>query len=223
MQPLRFLALSFLALTCCGVPSHVPVTPPRDLTAKTVALVVKRPAGLRAYCSGVWVGPTTILTAQHCILGESPISYVGRDDVLDLEGEERPDAELREATLRAEDAATDLALLEATGQTYPHGISELATNVLEGEPVTNLGHPFGLWFSYAAGHVAAVRVLALEPTALYVQTTTPTSKGNSGCGLWNARGELAGIAHAGIPSGSNLAFYVHVRHVRNFLTRAGVR
>lgn len=224
----QFLALLFvLVFGACALPQE-PATPRNaasvtELTAKTVALVMPRASSVRAYCSGVWVGPKAILTAHHCVdLGLTPIYYGSKEDVLDFEGQELKPATVRMASILALDPEHDLALLEAS-DAPPHGTAKVALSGIDpGAPVAAMGHPFGLWFSYSAGHIAAVRVLDLEPTAIYVQTTAPTSKGNSGCGLFDARGDLVGIAHAGIPSGSNLAFYVHAKHVSDFLRAKGL-
>ena len=59
-----------------------------------------------------------------------------------------------------------------------------------------MGHPMGLWFSYSSGDVAAVRTTTagLESPITWIQATVPISPGNSGGGLFNAQGDLIGIA-----------------------------
>src|SRR5271163_2483310 len=72
---------AFLAwVSCCAGcgPKLPPGTPERNmatqLKAETVALVKTRSDGrVKPFCTGVWVSPTAILTAGHCVAhaGES--------------------------------------------------------------------------------------------------------------------------------------------------------
>lgn len=226
----RLLLLLLVAFAACATPGPAlkggqldsSSGSVEDLTAKTVALVVPRiDMRVRAYCSGVWVSSKAILTAHHCIEKKTgEVYYVTKDQVLDAEGEEKIGPKVGIAHIVAQDADHDLALLTAEDPPA-HGIAQVAlSGIVPGAKVSTMGHPFGLWYSYSAGHIAAIRIMDLEPMAIYVQTTAPTSKGNSGCGLFNEQGGLVGIAHAGIPMGSNLAFYVHATHVHDFLKGA---
>src|SRR5262245_55211683 len=52
--------------TAPNAPSHVAAS--EDLKQKTFALVTRDHDGsVRSYCSGVWVSPLSILTANHCV------------------------------------------------------------------------------------------------------------------------------------------------------------
>jgi len=230
-----YLLVLLLTLVACMGPGARPVEHAQgsvqDLTDKTVALTqVKGNGKVRAFCSGVWVSPTLILTAQHCVAdGEKNVKYALKEDVLDADGEERQDPQTHDAVVLLEEKATDLAVLEVRGATPLHGIARVRggggsgiESVKVGEPVATMGHPYGLWFSYSSGQVSGVRIVDIDPMAIYIQTTAPTSKGNSGCGLFNADGELVGIAHAAIPMGQNLAFYIHARHIAMLLRKVGL-
>jgi serine protease Do len=114
-------------------------------------------------------------------------------------------------------------LLTARGKTPVHNVAKVSLDGIEtGAKVSTMGHPFGLWYSYSTGDIASVRELDLDPAAIYVQTTAPTSPGNSGCGLFDRKGRLIGIGHAIIPTGSNLAFYIHAKHIHALLKGQGL-
>lgn len=212
---------------------------------------IREDGSARAYCSGVWVAEDLILTADHCLpetpSGQSTLSgqstasdklaaggalsaepawatvtFAVKDDVIDGAGREREHPVLRLGTVTARKPEWDLALVRVKGQTPPHGVARVATDsIYPGVKAFTMGHPVGLWWSYSSGDVAAVRQIDIDPEILYVQTTAPTSRGNSGCGLFDENGFLIGVAHAGIPSASNLAFYVHGSYIQSFLSAKG--
>ncbi len=233
MRTVLSVTLGLLVAACSTLTAPPPVVPVevdpvQALEDKTVALALIRGDGsARAYCSGVWVSPKAILTAAHCVdhvapaadpendtKGDPWVWFATKQDVLTSSGAELPRPVLRKAGILVQDDGHDLALLVAMGQTPSHGIAKVSlSNIHPGAKVTTMGHPFGLWWSFSSGDISAVRQMDLDPLGVYVQTTAPTSKGNSGCGLFDKDGNLIGIAHAGIPTGSNLAFYVHGQYV----------
>jgi len=77
-----------------------------------------------------------------------------------------------------------------------------------------MGHPLGLYYTYASGVVSAFRVV---DGVTLLQTTAPTSPGSSGGGIFNNEGALLGIAHAVVPKGNGLAYYIDSRHVMQML------
>jgi hypothetical protein len=218
---LSLVALAFALLSACK-PSHV--STPRvgrteaaaDLESKTVALVQARLGEARAYCSGVWVAPDAILTAAHCMtafeVGDA-IAYVTRADL------DRPDSDsltaVRFGRYASLDQDRDLALVRVKGAPE-HNVAQLGGDPEVGSSVQTMGHPLGLWYSYSTGNVAAVR--ADGDGTWYVQSTAPISPGNSGGGLFDGQGRLLGLCHAYMPKGENLNLYVHITHVRAFLS-----
>lgn len=237
------LALSGLLLisllgACCSTSGKAPVAPAPsttmagELTSKTVALVdVDEESGeTRAYCTGVWVGPKTILTAAHCV-EPSPLAaflgaaehfrYAVREEVF-VNGSaiEAKYPVTHEADVSVRDEAHDLALLTATGPLPDHKVAELGPNPEQGARVESMGHSKGLWWSYSSGDVAAIRFapLASDPM-LWIQTTTPISPGNSGGGLFDGEGKLVGICSRSLtsPRAQNINFYVHTDYLRLLL------
>lgn len=184
----------------------------------TVALIYQVDGVPHPMCAGVWVSPTSILTADHCIesvqVGE-PVAYATRSDV--FAGDLAPShPRTRVALVFAHEAEHDLALLRGIG--VSHSYVTVARVVRQGERAHSVGHSLGLWWSYSSGDVSAVRWADLgDGNALWIQTTTPTSKGNSGGGLFADDGALIGVAHGTIPGGQNVNFYSHPFYVAALL------
>lgn len=201
----------------------------RELTSKTVALVrVDEEEGTtRAFCTGVWVGPKTILTAAHCV-EEDPLMgafglnthfrFATREDIF-VNGStvEARYPVTREAEVSVRDESHDLALLTAMGPMPEHKLAELGPNPEQGSHVQSMGHAKGLWWSYSSGDVAAIRFAPLGSDPMtWIQTTTPISPGNSGGGLWDDQGRLIGICSRSLasPRAQNINFYVHTDYLR---------
>ena len=241
-----------LAGTCCAhpvptVPTHVELAD--DLARKTVELVeVPDPEGDLAkcaaddvgcilaaamegtephvYCSGEWVSPTQILTANHC-MGDDP--HIGDDKLFAVEtdvvpGEDGVVIGHRPAKLQARDEKHDLALLYVAGVVPAHGVATLALeDIVPGQDAFAMGAPLGLGWSFSAGTVSQIRYMDADSGALwYVQATTPISPGSSGGGLYDAWGRLIGVSKATAPRGENINIFVHRDDIRAFLAAAKV-
>jgi len=223
-----------LSLAACVTPldvvppsvSKAPVSKEQSafsLRSKTVALVRGTDDGPAPFCTGVWVTPSTFLTAQHCVDEDKMggvFVYTSESDVFG-KGDPHPKAniQVRLASLKKVDAIHDLALLHAPDPPEQHGIVEtVASRVTAGQFVQTMGHSIGLWYSYSSGDVSAVRWIdAGDGSMMYVQTTVPTSPGNSGGGLFNENLELVGLCHGTVKHGQNISFYVHAQHIAEFL------
>ncbi len=193
------------------------------LEGRTVALVnVDDDGEARAYCSGVWVGTNTIVTAHHCMGEEDVVGtellYLVHDDVFSPHStSERRTMRPRAARLAAIDDAHDLALLESTEGPQGHPMARLHEGAIQqGSFAQAMGHSLGLWYSYSTGVVAAVREKDFGDGTLmvWVQATTPISPGNSGGGLFDSDGYLIGICHAMFTKGQSLNLFVHSQYVR---------
>ncbi len=190
-----------------------------DLESKTVALVqplllvlpTEEPImlGVRAYCSGVWVGPSVFLTAAHCISRDGlPTFYVGRTD------DETP----REATLFAVDTKHDLALYQSVDGSPPHRVAVIYTGELrKGLEVQTMGSPLGIMWTYSRGEISNFSEQLGFDT---IQATAPISPGNSGGGLFAMNGDLVGMADAYAPRGELVNFFVDRLHIARFLKAA---
>ena len=229
--------LLFVLGVLLGACGQAAVTPPvqspshtadaRSLRGKTVALVLQddKSGEERAYCSGVWVSSTSILTAAHCVDDEAEdlgvVGYVTYDDVF-APGDVAPRAVIvaRPSVLYAFDADHDLALLRT--EAFDHDFAHTSfTNIVPGAFVQTMGQPLGLWWSYSAGNIASVRMTDVGLDMVWIQATTPISPGNSGCGLFDEYGHLIGLASRTASRGQQVNFFVHAQYIEALLKRAG--
>jgi S1-C subfamily serine protease len=229
---MRLVFLLLIAVLCACTSTQAPVFSTRghveeasELVAKSVALVARVDGELKAYCSGVWVSPTTIATANHCMREDelgSVVDYVVRSDIYAPgEVQERPAPETRGALLYARDELHDLALLRALVPP-PHATARVTAEVVRpGMFVQTMGQPLGLWWSYSSGDVAAVRHMpsALGFPMLMIQTTAPTSPGNSGGALFDSHGQIVGICHGSFTKGQSLNLFIHWQYVDALMRR----
>lgn len=225
-----------MLIGACARPQTVVLDPPasheaqaRDLTAKTVALVMPTEEGtLRAFCSGVWVSGWGILTANHCLEGAQPgepMLYATADDVVTGDKGFRSLFLPRDASVLAVDEVHDLALLRAS-EPPSHGTAGVARGVIEpGQWCQVMGHSIGLYFSYSTGDIAAIRKGVVDlgdgsEEVTWIQATAPISPGNSGGGMFDAEGQLIGIADASFRRGQSLNVFIHRDHIAAFLGQA---
>ncbi len=84
-------------------------------------------------------------------------------------------------------------------------------NILEGEDVVAIGHPFGYGFTVTKGIISSLRreVKGIE----YIQTDVPINPGNSGGPLIDSRGEIIGINTWIVSNAQNLSFAVPSKYI----------
>lgn len=235
-----FLFVLGLLLGACCAPTPPPTikaapapelsgpTLAASLRAMTVGIVEVDEDGAHPVCSGVWVAPQIIATARHCNAGASGarVAYVVERDVFDGSATARASDEIapRSAFVAAFDESHDVLLLR-TYDAPAHPSAAVRVGVVEqGSRALAMGHPRGLWWSFSAGEVAAVRVLSIddERRLTMVQTTATISMGSSGGGLFDERGALLGIAHGQAGHGLNLFIYAaHVGALLDLLRSSG--
>jgi S1-C subfamily serine protease len=113
------------------------------------------------------------------------------------------------ATLKAVDPDKDLCLLSAPDLTAKPARLGRAARLKVGEPVYAVGAPQGLELSLSEGIVSQLRG---GPPPI-IQTTVAISKGSSGGGLFNAKGELVGITTFYLKDSQSLNFALPVEWI----------
>ena len=177
-----------------------------------------------AMCGGVWLSPTTILTAFHCVSDAGKPSGIAEFQAmlkeLGLDVDAGPEWDPTGQTVFYSDRAgtaaqpytaydaivmrfdrkNDLALLSTGLEHRPehHDTADVATrNIHDGDDVDIVGSTVGLPFTYVRGVVAATRQ-ADENTGWKFKTleiaAAGVNHGNSGGGAFDEHGDLIGIA-----------------------------
>ena len=103
------------------------------------------------------------------------------------------------------DKKTDLALLKASGEDFPH-VDFARTAPRVGDWVIAVGNPFGLGGTVTAGIVSARgRDIGAGPYDDFLQIDAPVNRGNSGGPTFNGAGQVVGVNTAIFsPSGGSV-------------------
>jgi S1-C subfamily serine protease len=113
-----------------------------------------------------------------------------------------PSGEEYRGRVVAQDRGNDLALVEAQGLTpSSRGVLVATTaGIRIGEPVHALGYPLGAGLSRQPSMVSGTvsSTLGLEDDIARFRMTAPINPGNSGGPIVNARGQVIGVAAAGL-------------------------
>ena len=128
-----------------------------------------------------------IVTNNHVISGASNIT------VRLYNGDEF------KAELIGKDAQTDIAVIKINAENLTPVIMGESTNLVIGELTVAIGNPLGeLGGTVTDGIISALdREITVEgENMILLQTNAAVSPGNSGGGLFNAKGELIGIVNA---------------------------
>jgi len=163
---------------------------------------VKGPGGeLQGAGSGIAITPDGyVLTNSHVVDGATTLTVTFTD------------GQTVSASLIGQDAATDLALLQAHVSGVAH--AELSTDPapLVGQLVIAMGNPLGFHASVSTGVVSALgRALRSQHGQLIesvIQHTAPLNPGNSGGPLVDSRGAVIGINTAIIANAQGIGFAV---------------
>ena len=156
------------------------------------------------------------MTNDHVIAGSNELTVIVYRQATDgLRKDEYP-----KIRVVATSPLLDLALIkiepeeEETFVTVPLGDSGA---IDQGEPVFEVGNPFGLERSLSEGIVSLKSRLLSGQT--YVQTTAPISPGNSGGPLFNMEGEVIGVNSLKIVAqgADGLGFSIPVNRVKAFI------
>lgn len=136
-----------------------------------------------------------ILTNEHVIRGQTELEVAFAD------------GQRVSGTVKATDAVTDLALVQADRTGLPKPVYQTSLPKV-GEGAVVLGSPLGFENTATAGIISglhrSIPGSAQNSLSLVdlIQTDAPISPGNSGGALINMRGEVVGISEAYIPPSS---------------------
>jgi serine protease Do len=189
-----------------------------EAVAKTQAGIVavraeKRGRGNESAGSGVIVdGRGYIVTNRHVVTDAATIQV------------QLFDGTTLEAQLVTNDASCDLAILrvrtERPLQALPLGPG---SDLLVGEDILAVGHPFGYRHTVSRGIISAVgrsvRMQSGEELTNLIQTDASINPGNSGGPLLNINGEVIGITVALREGAHGIAFAINAETVKQALAR----
>lgn len=153
-----------------------------------------------------------VVSNRHVITGASRITVL-LDDGMELT-----------ARLAAEEVPSDLAVLRIQAGKRLHALPlGPGSDLLVGETVIAIGHPFGYTHTVSTGIISAVgRTIALptgEVLSNLIQTDASINPGNSGGPLLNINGELIGINVALREGAQGIAFAINVDTLKQVLSR----
>ncbi|HLJ92740.1 MAG TPA: trypsin-like peptidase domain-containing protein, partial [Gemmataceae bacterium] len=153
-----------------------------------------------------------IVSNRHVITGASSISVCLED------GTELP------AGIAAEEPQCDLAILHVQGGKRLHALAlGPGSDLMVGETVIAVGHPFGYSHTVSTGIISALgRKISLptgEELTNLIQTDASINPGNSGGPLLNINGELIGINVALREGAQGIAFAINIDTVKQVLSR----
>lgn len=183
--------------------THKPAMVPAALAAVATSVV-----RIDANCSGVFVGPTTILTAAHCV---TRVDLLPSDGTTKLGAPSKESFEISRAkafgesvevigaaTVLSSDRALDVALMSFSPTDDDLVCQPVAidTEVAMNEVVFGAGFPRGFHqLSVAEGKVTQV-ISAADGTPSAIVSDVLLSGGNSGGPLFNIAGKLVGWSTA---------------------------
>jgi S1-C subfamily serine protease len=153
--------------------------------------------------SGAVVGEHKIITNNHVVQGRTDNGKIFI---------RTSDGQTAEAVILAADAASDLALLEVPGITFPRSF-EFAQEIKQGETVLAIGHPgnkdYKLDYTVSRG-IVSFPERRINDWKKRIQLNISINNGNSGGPLVNHKGELIGIITSSMnsPDMENIAFAV---------------
>lgn len=144
--------------------------------------------------TAVAIGQHRLLTNCHTLTGNSEYLIVQPhlDHVIPVR-------------ISTADFDSDRCVLETSEVLQTYVDIRESTGIAVGEDAYSVGSPSGLELTIANGIVSGKRMIG---GVLYLQTTTPISKGSSGGGLFDHMGRLIGITTFYVDGGQNLNFAI---------------
>jgi S1-C subfamily serine protease len=211
----RLLVAASAFLFACGPTVRAPRTrlTTKELVDKYKPSVVRIESdmgGRLAQGSGFVIGEDgRIATNLHVIAGAESIK------VTLVDGKKYP-----VERVVAFDLARDLAVLGIAKHDLPSVALGDSDKVSAGDPVVAIGNPLGVFdFSVSDGLISSIRPLSTELVAL--QISAPISQGSSGGPLFNAYGEVIGIATFISREGQLINFAVPTNYLKPLMAKTG--
>lgn len=140
-----------------------------------------------------------VVTNYHVISRATDIKVKIGPKILDVEG------------VLYVDLDNDLAMLKVEGKGFPPVRLGDANGLLVGEKVYVIGSPQGLENTISEGILSGIREISSKRRIL--QMTAPISPGSSGGPVFNAKGEVVGVATFLIEENQNLNFALPINLV----------
>ncbi len=151
-----------------------------------------------------------IVTNHHVIEGaHSAVVKVNNGAFLPVDG------------VVADDGDLDIAILKVSGKNLPPLQLADSKDLAAGDHVVAIGSPLGLENSVSDGIISGFRKDASGRS--WVQTTAPTSHGNSGGPLLTMNGKVIGVVTMKATEGENLNFAVPSQSISTLLPNSTVR
>ena len=124
-----------------------------------------------------------------------------------------------DATVKGQDAATDLALLKIDPDAeLPFAALGDSDRCRIGETVFTIGNPLGLNHTITAGIISAKgRVIGAGPYDNFIQTDASINPGNSGGPLCSLQGEVIGINTAIVAQAQGIGFAIPINMAKSIL------
>lgn len=153
-----------------------------------------------------------LVTTRHTIAGASRIHIVLADGT-EFSGR-----------VLAADKTNDLAILQFQPRGLVHSLSlGQGNDVLVGETVIAVGHPYGYAYTVSAGIISAlgreIRMPSGESLTDLIQVDANINPGNSGGPLLNIRGEWIGLLVAVRDGAQGIAFALNADTIKAMLLR----
>lgn len=145
--------------------------------------------------SGVYLGDGYILTSRHVTRRHEGRNAVDPPHVSVISGE----LEEVTASLVGVNQFLDVAVYRVAQPAIPRSLSARTfsqTEALPGERVFTAGYPLGWGPAVSYGTIGNPQTFLQTVPARLVQVDLSVCSGNSGGGLFNAKGEIVGVIHA---------------------------
>lgn len=166
----------------------------------------------------MWTGSAFAITPQHVLTCAHVVEGASKIELKSLLGS-------RSATVVAQDASSDIALLAVDGAPLTTMLPIRHGQVgLLGEPLTTLGYPLsslvGQNLQVTQGCVSSLR--GTQQDIRFFQFTAPIQPGSSGSPVLDSTGQVLGMVTSSMIQAQNMNFAVKHHMIMAFLEAVGV-